>query len=136
MPENTRLRKTSAGDFELLVASAVTEPAQRDLKETEWTVDGQKVRLIFGDHAVEMGKIARNLAEAKKYALNGDEDKMHGEYVKAFHDGSMLAHLESQRHWIRDKVRSSAPLRSHRLTFRKGPIVETNIGFIETYRDP
>ncbi|WPA96654.1 uncharacterized protein RHO25_001262 [Cercospora beticola] len=120
MPENTRLRKTSAGDFELLVASAVTEPAQRDLKETEWTVDGKKVRLVFGDHAVEMGKIARNLAEAKKYALNGDEDKMHGEYVKAFHDGSMLAHLESQRHWIRDK----------------GPIVETNIGFIETYRDP
>lgn len=45
---------------------------------------------------------------------------MHGEYVTAFTDGSMLAHVESQRHWIQDK----------------GPMVETNIGFIETYRDP
>jgi dipeptidyl-peptidase-3 len=124
MPENTRLRKTSSGDFELLVASAVKEPAQRDLKESSWTLDGplqgKKVQLVFGDHAIEMEKIASNLAEAKKHALNQAEDAMQGEYVKAFHDGSMLAHLESQKHWIKDK----------------GPMVECNIGFIETYRDP
>lgn len=125
MPENTRLRQTSSGDFELLVASAVADPAQRDLKESHWTLQdgplkGKKISMVFGDYAVEMGKIARNLAEAKKYALNEEEDLMQGEYVKAFHDGSMLAHLDSQRHWIKDK----------------GPMVECNIGFIETYRDP
>lgn len=50
-----------------------------------------------------MGKIARNLEEAKKHALNQVEDAMHAEYVKSFTDGSMEAHVHSQRAWIRDK---------------------------------
>lgn len=124
MPENTRLRKLPSGDFDLLIASAVTNPAQRDLKDSEWTLagplKGKKLRLVFGDYKIEMEKIARNLTEAKKHAANAHEDAMQAEYIKAFHDGSMLAHLDSQRHWIKDK----------------GPMVECNIGFIETYRDP
>ncbi|TKA82156.1 hypothetical protein B0A55_02044 [Friedmanniomyces simplex] len=121
MPENTRLRKTKSGDYEVLIASAVTKPENRDTEKTEWTLEnGKKLRLVYGDHQIEMGKIAINIAEAKKYALNDEESKMHGEYHKSFHDGSMLSHVESQRHWIRDK----------------GPMVECNIGFIETYRDP
>ncbi|EMD00837.1 hypothetical protein BAUCODRAFT_62079 [Baudoinia panamericana UAMH 10762] len=124
MPENTRLRKTHAGDFELLIASAVDDPEARDVKNSEWTLDGalkgKKLRLVYGDYSTEMAKIAQNLMEAKKHALNDEESKMQAEYVKSFHDGSMLAHMESQRHWIRDK----------------GPMVECNIGFIETYRDP
>jgi len=120
MPENARLRKTKDG-YDFLIASAVKDPATRDLKQNEWTLEnGKRLKLVFGDHSVEMGKIARNLTEAKKYALNDEEDKMMGDYVKAFHDGSMFAHKDSQRHWIRDK----------------GPMVECNIGFIETYRDP
>lgn len=124
LPENTRLRKTSTGDFELLIASAITNPPSPDLKESEWTlsdpVKGKKLRLVFGDHAKEMGTISRNITEAKKNALNPVEASMHGDYIKSFHDGSMAAHVESQRHWIQDK----------------GPMVECNIGFIETYRDP
>ena len=124
MPENTRLRQTKSGDFELLIASAVSEPATHDLTKTSYNLDGKlsgkKLTVVYGDHAVEMGKIARNLTEARKHALNSDEDAMQAEYVKAFHDGSMQAHKDSQRHWIRDK----------------GPMVECNIGFIETYRDP
>ncbi|CAK4032047.1 probable dipeptidylpeptidase III [Lecanosticta acicola] len=124
MPENTRLRKTRSGDFELLIASAVTEPATKDLKDSQWTlkgpVAGKKLSLVYGDHKVEMGKIARNLEEAKKHALNKVEDAMQAQYVKSFHDGSMFAHLDSQREWIKDR----------------GPMVECNIGFIETYRDP
>lgn len=141
MPENTRLRKASSGDYELLIASAVTEPARRDLKESEWTLEGplkgKKLTLVYGDYSIEMGKVARNLTEAKKYTLNDEEDKMQGEYVSAFHDGSMFAHLDSQRHWI--KVKSfQSPYRYPKLTFAqdKGPNVECNIGFIETYRDP
>nr|POE47709.1 dipeptidyl peptidase 3 [Quercus suber] len=124
LPENTRMRKTPSGDFEVLIASAVTDPATKDLAESEWTLSGplqgKKLRLVWGDHSVEMAKIARNLAEAKEYALNDQEDKMQAAYVKSFHDGSMLAHKDSQRHWIKDR----------------GPMVESNIGFIETYRDP
>nr|POE50155.1 dipeptidyl peptidase 3 [Quercus suber] len=124
LPENTRMRKTASGDFEVLIASAVRDPATKDLADSEWTLSGplqgKKLRLVWGDHSVEMAKIARNLAEAKKYALNDEEDKMQAAYVKSFHDGSMLAHKDSQRHWIKDR----------------GPMVESNIGFIETYRDP
>lgn len=105
MPENTRLRKTPAGDYELLIASAITEPAQRDLKESQWALEGplkdRKLTLVYGDHGVEMGKIARNLMEAKKHALNDEEDQMQGDYIRAFHDGSMRAHVDSQRHWIK-----------------------------------
>lgn len=50
-----------------------------------------------------MGKIARNLEEAKKHALNKVEDAMHAEYVKSFADGSMICHVNSQRAWIQDK---------------------------------
>ena len=61
MPENTRLRKTSSGDFELLIASAVTEPATRDVKQSQWTLEGpvkgKKLTLVYGDHKV------RNTAE-------------------------------------------------------------------------
>jgi dipeptidyl-peptidase-3 len=124
LPENTRMRKTSSGDFEVLIASAVTDPATRDVKESEWSLsgplEGKKLRLVFGDHATEMAKIASNLAEAKKFAGNPEEESMQAEYVKSFHDGSMEAHKNSQRHWIKDL----------------GPAVESNIGFIETYRDP
>ena len=124
MPENTRLRKTPLGDYELLIASAVTDPASRDVADSEWTLEGplkgKKLRLVYGDHHIEMAKISRNLSEAKNVALNDEEAVMQAAYIKAFHDGSMKAHHESQRHWIKDK----------------GPMVETNIGFIETYRDP
>lgn len=117
MPENTRMRKTWSGDFEVLIASAVTNPTTKDLAESEWTLSGplqgKKLHLLWGDHSVEMTKIAQNLAEARKFALNDEEDKMQAAYVTAFHDGSMLAHKDSQRHWIKDK----------------GPTVESNIGY-------
>lgn len=124
LPENTRMRKTSSGDFEVLIASAVTNPKVRDIKEHQFTLDGslkgKTLKLVFGDHSAEMAKIAENLAQAEKYAANKDEASMMQEYTKSFHDGSMQAHKDSQRFWIRDK----------------GPMVECNIGFIETYRDP
>ncbi|TKX23832.1 dipeptidyl peptidase-like protein [Elsinoe australis] len=126
LPENTRLRKTSEGNFECLIASAETSPSKsdRDTEDTEWKLEGplsgKSLKLVYGDHKVEMGKIADALAEAQKNAANEHEEKMQAEYVKSFATGSSNAFLESQRHWIRDK----------------GPMVESNIGFIETYRDP
>lgn len=127
LPENTRLTKLSSGDFELLIASAEQNPSasERDLPEEKWTLDvepvkGKQLQLRFGDHAKEMATISVALQEAENHSLNELERKMQAQYVKSFKFGSMNAHVESQRHWIHDK----------------GPAVECNIGFIETYRDP
>ncbi|KAL2354168.1 dipeptidyl peptidase III [Cryomyces antarcticus] len=126
LPENTRLQKTKSGDFRLLIASAQKDPSKDDLDipEHEWTLDGKlkgkKLSLVFGDHSVEMQKVASALQNAQKYAANDTEASMHGAYAKSFSTGSLEAFKNSQRFWIRDK----------------GPMVETNIGFVETYRDP
>jgi dipeptidyl-peptidase-3 len=67
-----------------------------------------------------MSQIVENLKEAQKHALNEIEANMMGKYVESFDQGSIDAHKDSQRFWIKDV----------------GPIVESNIGFIESYRDP
>ncbi len=127
LPENTRLRKTESGDFEVLIASALKSPPPEacDVGETRhWELDGplkgRKVSLIFGDHIEEMAKIALNIKKAEQHAANDTQREMHAAYAKSFGIGSMEAYKESQRYWIRDK----------------GPTVESDIGFIETYRDP
>jgi dipeptidyl-peptidase III len=125
LPENTRIKKVEGG-YQVLIASSTTNPSQdeRDIPESEWTLDGKlagkKVWLVYGDYAKEMKKIADALELAGKHASNPTEKSMHAEYVKSFNTGSLLAYKESQRYWIRDK----------------GPEVETDIGFVETYRDP
>lgn len=67
MPENSRLRKTSGGDFEVLIASAVKKPSVHDTKQLEWTLDGElkgkKVKLVYGDHAKEMVSINDHSAQ-------------------------------------------------------------------------
>ncbi|KAH7130666.1 peptidase family M49-domain-containing protein [Dendryphion nanum] len=122
LPENTRVKKTSDG-FEVLIASASDNPSpeERDLKESEWTLDdGKKIKLVFGDYSKEMGTIADHFVKAKEYAANDTQSRMVEEYAKSFRTGSLEAFKESQRYWIKDK----------------GPEVEADVGFIETYRDP
>ncbi|KIW10406.1 hypothetical protein PV08_11369 [Exophiala spinifera] len=125
--ENTRLRKLASGDFELLIASGVQNPpaSERDLGELS-TIDltgklsGKKLHLVFGDYLNEMTKIALEIKKAKKEAANEIEEKMMDEYARSFGTGSIQGFVESQRYWIKDKK----------------PMVETDIGFVETYRDP
>ncbi|KAF2018927.1 dipeptidyl-peptidase III [Aaosphaeria arxii CBS 175.79] len=122
LPENTRVRKTPDG-YDILIASAQDNPAaeDRDLKESEWTLpDGKKIQLVFGDYTKEMATITEHFEKAKQYAANDIESKMVENYAKSFRTGSLEAFKESQRYWIKDK----------------GPEVEVDVGFVETYRDP
>ncbi len=112
---NTRLFKR--GDvFELRVASADKAPTE--------TYDvpglGGKLEVVFGDFAEEMKGVADELEAAIPHAANDHQRKMLEAYVRHFHTGDVDAHKESQREWIQDI----------------GPTVETNIGFVESYRDP
>ncbi|KAL2845378.1 peptidase family M49-domain-containing protein [Aspergillus pseudodeflectus] len=125
--ENTRLRKTSAGDFELLLASGVSNPPARDRDlgdvssfNLDGGLKGKKVTLVFGDHKEEMAKIAHSVKQAGLHAANDIQKKMLDAYALSFGAGSIEAIKESQRLWVKDQK----------------PVLETNLGFVETYRDP
>ncbi|KAL0482509.1 dipeptidyl peptidase, partial [Acrasis kona] len=110
---NTRLFKTSDG-FTVLLASATKLPSKtHQYKNVNITVE-------YGDYQQDMANIVKNLKLAQENALNDHESNMLLKYVESFDQGSIEAHKDSQRHWIKDK----------------GPVVESNIGFIESYRDP
>jgi dipeptidyl-peptidase III len=125
LPENTRIKKTKDG-FEVLIASAQTDPAtgDRDVPDSEWELDGKlqgkKLILRFGDHPKEMTTISQAIESCGKHAANDAQASMMREYSTSFRTGSLESYKESQRHWIRDK----------------GPVIESDIGFVETYRDP
>ncbi|KAL9578892.1 MAG: hypothetical protein Q9212_005427 [Teloschistes hypoglaucus] len=127
LPENTRLKKTADGNFQLLIASGLSKPPPEGGDAGPETVfdlpgklSGKKLELVFGDHIEEMAKIALHIKKAGLHAANDRQKQMMDHYGKSFGSGSLNAFKESQKLWVKDI----------------GPMVETNIGFIETYRDP
>lgn len=122
---NTRLRKGSQERWELLIASVnllapVGQDTTLDLSECGEGFDGAKLVLVYGDYSAELQRVVDNLKLAKKYAANKTQEDMLNYYISLFLTGSIDAHRDSQIAWIRDA----------------SPSVETNLGFIETYRDP
>ncbi|XP_066279267.1 dipeptidyl peptidase 3-like isoform X1 [Branchiostoma lanceolatum] len=123
-PYNTRLFKTKEG-YEVRLASSATsdspvEGMKDDVQFPSGQIDGANFTVKRGDYAPLMEKVVHNLKLAKSNAANPSEEKMLTEYARSFTIGSIDAHKDGSRHWIQDK----------------GPIVESYIGFIESYRDP
>lgn len=114
MPENTRVTKED-GHLVVLVASASDSAAPSRV-----TVDGKPLVFRFGDHKHEFRYVVDHIKEAAKYAANDTQRVMLAHYADSFESGSMVAHKALQVAWVKDL----------------GPAVESNIGFIETYRDP
>jgi dipeptidyl-peptidase III len=128
LPENTRLVKSKDGVFEILIASANTSiPSsggdigkETSFPVTEGPLAGKTIKLVYGDYSKEMALITEYIKKAAENGDNQTQQDMYNAYAKSFETGSLLDFKDSQRFWIRDK----------------GPMVESNIGFIETYRDP
>lgn len=119
MPENTRVVKKSDSEFVVLVASALSENTTSYYPASIPFKNGS-LKFQFGDHSKEFKEIVKSMKEAEKYVANDTQKKMVESYVESFETGSMNAHKDSQKYWVKDL----------------GPQVESNIGFIETYRDP
>ncbi|XP_027032578.2 dipeptidyl peptidase 3 [Tachysurus fulvidraco] len=124
---NTRLfKKESEGKrcYEVRLASAVKKDcAVEGEGETScgtYDFEDAVFSVQRGDYAYLMEKVSQNLEKAKAYAANQNQSQMMEEYIRSFTYGSVDAHKEGSRFWIKDK----------------GPIVESYIGFIESYRDP
>ncbi|CAO3622551.1 unnamed protein product [Cunninghamella blakesleeana] len=112
-PLNTRLFKSSNG-YELRIASS-------DIKtETHTLENGTTLTLNYGDFSKQMEKVAENIKASIDVAANETQEKMLHHYYNSFKSGSIEEHIKSQEYWLQDV----------------SPQVETNIGFIETYRDP
>uniref|UniRef100_A0A669E051 Dipeptidyl peptidase 3 n=1 Tax=Oreochromis niloticus TaxID=8128 RepID=A0A669E051_ORENI len=125
---NTRLFKKEDGGktcYEVRLASAV-QKGQTAVKKAKtkgkkcFSFEDKEFTVKRGDYSPIMEKVCYYLEKAQAYAANENQRKMLEEYTRSFTLGSIEAHKEGSRYWIKDK----------------GPIVESYIGFIESYRDP
>jgi len=112
-----RVLKTEEGGK---VVYEVRHAGVREAVLVEEEFEGATMRVTTGDFAPLLARVAANLGEAAKHAGNTNEASMLTEYAASFTEGSLEKHKEGSRFWIKNK----------------GPLVETYIGFIETYRDP
>ncbi|KAJ3838296.1 aflatoxin-detoxifizyme [Lentinula raphanica] len=115
---NTRVRKNGAKDFTLLVASAHSQPLS--VHDIDAESGKFKLTIEYGDHAEALKKVVVALEEATKYTANAYQTKMIEKYIDSFNTGSIQAHKDGSTEWVKDV----------------GPIIESYIGFIETYVDP
>ncbi|KIK16465.1 hypothetical protein PISMIDRAFT_30890 [Pisolithus microcarpus 441] len=115
---NTRVRKNGPSDFTLLVASASKQPPV--LHKFSLTSGTARLTVEYGDFSEPLSKVAAALHEAKKYTANETQTKMLECYIKSFETGSIEEHKKGSTYWVQDV----------------GPVVESYIGFIETYVDP
>ncbi len=111
---NTRLTKDEAGGLHIQIASALEQPSQT----LEYR--GRSYTFEYGDYASILKIVVDCFKKALPHAANDHQRRMILAYIDHFNGGDIDDHKESQRQWILDA----------------GPVVETNLGFIETYRDP
>ncbi|XP_063985420.1 dipeptidyl peptidase 3 isoform X2 [Diachasmimorpha longicaudata] len=119
---NTRCFKTiedSLTVYDIKLASHL-ESDDPALTITESLFKNVKFKVSRGDYSKLLQKTNEYLEKARDHAANDTEKQMIDKYISHFRTGSLNDHKDGSRFWIKDK----------------GPVVETYIGFIETYRDP
>ena len=71
-----------------------------------------------GDYAPLMARVLSQIRQAEAHVANDSQLQMLQRYGASFELGSIEEHKDASRHWIQDK----------------SPIIESYIGFIESYR--
>ncbi|CAD5209170.1 unnamed protein product [Bursaphelenchus okinawaensis] len=114
---NTRLeKKVDGGKIKYIVRVAAVKDAELSKHEFE----GREIVFQAGDYSPILNRTIKSLEEAQKYAANDNQKQMLAKYVEHFKTGSLAAHKDGSRFWIKDQ----------------NPTVESYIGFIENYSDP
>lgn len=94
---NTRLFKDNAGKYEVKIACSNTNKASQTHQ-----YNGKTIIVKYGDFSKEMTLAASYIEKAVQYSGNENQRSMLKAYVDSFRTGSIEAHKESQRYWIRD----------------------------------
>jgi dipeptidyl-peptidase-3 len=116
---NTRVRKDAPGRFALLVAAADAR-AGPALPLEGAGLHGAELVVEYGDFAVELARAVAHLEDARAHAANAHQRAMLDGYIESFRTGDVGAHRRGSTEWVKDV----------------GPVVESYIGFVETYGDP
>jgi dipeptidyl-peptidase-3 len=120
-PENTTVRKVadaaSLCGHRYVVDVAAIEPREVELGTAP---DGAPIFAVYGRFAAELRNVREWVQRAIPYAANQDQTRMLEALVRHLTSGDVANHQEYSKHWILDA----------------GPVIETHLGFIETYRDP
>jgi dipeptidyl-peptidase-3 len=109
---NTRLFFNKSNNYQVRVASASKKEAKI------FHFEGKEIEVVYGDYSPLMRRLSDYLLKAADYVANDTQKNMLLKYVESFNEGSIDAHIDGSRFWIKDK----------------GPVVESYIGFIESYR--
>lgn len=120
---NTRVAKKSPSEFYLLIASIETENGEHQpyAGKSHFFDNKQKVlKFVYGEYSAIFKKVVADLENAKLYAANEKQEKILDHYIKHLRYGDVHEHKKAQEIWVTDR----------------NPIVETNLGFTETYVDP
>ena len=112
---NTRVFKTDDTHYLITVGSVMTEGSKKDVE-----FKGKLFDVEYGEFSEYLDDTCYYLQRALPYAANENQKTMLEKYIEHYKTGSIEVHKDSQRSWIKDK----------------GPVVETNMGWIETYVDP
>jgi len=110
---NTRAFKLEDGTIKVTVGSI--EKHSRAVEHA-----GRKFLIEFGEFSDYLKDMNHYLEQALKYCANDNQREMISYYIEHYKTGCIETHKNSQRKWIADK----------------GPVVESNMGWIETYIDP
>lgn len=118
---NTRLTKEAEGKLTLLVASAASDSLAPSYPPELKSSDGKTVlKIQAGDFAHELTAVNAALTQAEKHAGDDNRAAMLRDYAESFKTGDIEKHKDGSRKWVKDV----------------GPVVESYIGFIESYVDP
>lgn len=110
---NTRAFKHENGDIIITVGSI--EHSTRKVTHSDHNFE-----IKYGEFSSYLKDINYYLERALPYVANENQKNMLKFYIDHYRTGNIEYHKDSQRSWIRDQ----------------GPVVETNMGWIETYIDP
>ena len=109
---NSRLIKENDENFSILIGSYSVSPPKIHYYKTK------KIKVIYGDYGIFLRRLSFQLSKSLNFTANLMQLNMMKAYIKHFETGDIETHKDSQRYWVRDV----------------GPVVETNLGFVENYQ--